>query len=101
MGQRGRGPSTSDIGSVSECSHVITYKLSVFKPYTNKPTLSMGFYVKNKKTGVEPLHSPVSFCAHKGADPPKKQRDCRYSGKFSATVRKGVRGKPKKGVLRY
>ena len=34
----------------------------------------MGFYVKNKKTGIEPLHSPVSFCAHKGADPPKKQR---------------------------
>ena len=27
--------------------------------------------------------------------------DCRLSGKFSAMVRKGVRGKPKKGVLRH
>ena len=101
MGQWERGPSTSDIRSAHKSSHAITYKLGMVKPYTNKPTLSMGFYAKNKKTGIEPVHSPVSFCAHKGADPPKKQRDCRYSGKFSATVRKGVRGKPKKGVLRY
>jgi len=27
--------------------------------------------------------------------------DCQQSGKFSALERKGVRGKPKKGVLRH
>lgn len=72
MGRRGRGPSTSDIRSVSERSHVITYKLSVFKPYTNKPTLSMGFYTKNKKPLVEPLRSPFLSCAHKEAESSQK-----------------------------
>ena len=59
---------------MSERSHVITYKLSVFKPYTNKPTLSMGFYAKNKKPLVEPLRSSVLFCAHRETDLPKKQQ---------------------------
>lgn len=44
------------------------------KPYTNKPTLSMGFYTKNKKPLVEPLRSPAVFCAHKEAESPKKKQ---------------------------
>ena len=42
-------------------SHVITYKLSMFKPYTNKPTLSMGFYTKNKNHSLNLCAVPFCF----------------------------------------
>lgn len=58
---------------MSERSHVITYKLSVFKPYTNKPTLSMGFYTKNKKNSLNLCAVPFCF-ARTGKRTSKKQQ---------------------------